>query len=64
MNLVGRKFRDLHTLRRGRVVTVISDWTDFAGDVRIESNRGRTTFIKTDRLLNNSRFQPVKTRKG
>lgn len=63
-SLVGRKFRDLHSLRRSRVVTVLNDYSDFYGDVMVESNRGRTTFINANRLLNRSRFLPVKTRKG
>jgi len=65
--LVGHKFRDLHSLRRSRIVTVqeVSDtFYDHYTFVKVTSNRGRTTQISYPRFTNNSRFQPIKTRKG
>ena len=52
----GRKFRDQHSFRFGRIVEVIGH---DGNQVIVRSDRNRVTRINVTRLLNKTRFLPI-----
>lgn len=54
----GQVYRDLHSFRRGRRVTILGVFPDY-DDVQVHSNRNRTTWIGLDRFRD-GRFELVK----